>query len=132
MDVARHDGTGEPAAARAEAAGYGMQITSYHLPRIEQDIETGLANALAAARYAARLGDGVVVLFKAQLRDIFAQTAGRFLDAVERERLGVVPVLQNHAGTAISTLEDFRDVLGTVNDPASRSSWKSDIFSGSA
>lgn len=115
--TARHDGAGDPAAARAQAASYGMRITSYHLPKIEQDLEAGLAKALAAARYASKLGDGVVVLFKAETKDIFARTARRFLDAIGQERLGVVPVLQNHKGSAISTLDDFRDVLHAIGDP---------------
>jgi len=115
--LARHDQTISPAAARADAAKYGLQITSYHLPKIGRDIETDLANVIAAARHAAALGDGVVVLFKADSKDIFARTAPRFLDAIEREHLNVVPVLQNHKGTAITTLDDFRDVLRAINDP---------------
>jgi len=112
----RHAWTGNPAADRAAAAAFGLQITSYHLPSIGKNIEEGLQAALAAARYASRLGDGVVVLFKADSREIFAKIGRRFLDALEAERLGVTPVLQNHKGTAISTLDDYREVLAAIND----------------
>jgi sugar phosphate isomerase/epimerase len=115
--TACHDGTVDPAAARAELAGFGLQVTSYHLPPIEQNIDAGLAKALAAARYAARLGEGVAVLFKAATKDIFIQSAARFLDALERERLAVVPVVQNHKGSAITTLDDYREVLEGIDDP---------------
>jgi sugar phosphate isomerase/epimerase len=115
--AARHNETVEPIAARAQAAEYGLAITSYHLPKIERDIEAGLAAAVSAARYAARLGEGVAVLFKADTKDLLIQTAPRFLDAIEREHLNVIPVVQNHKGSAISTLEDFRDVLRGIDDP---------------
>jgi len=113
----RHEWTLDPDKVRHAAGEYGLSITSYHLPSITDDIESSLANALAAARFASRLGDEVAVLFKAQSRDLFAQTGKRFLDALEEESIAVTPVLQNHKGSAITTLEDYSEVLERINDP---------------
>ncbi len=112
----RHPWTGDPVADREYAASFGLQITSYHLPMIGEEIDAGVADALAAARYAARVGDNVAVLFKAASRDIFAQVGKPFLDAIESEGLDVVPVVQNHKGTAITTLDDYREVLDRIDD----------------
>jgi sugar phosphate isomerase/epimerase len=115
--VAQHDFRADPAAAREEAARYGLEITSFHLPQIGEDIEAGLADALTAARFASQLSDNPPVLFKAASREIFARATRPFLDALEGEGIRVVPVVQNHKGTAITTLEDYREVLASANDP---------------
>ena len=115
---ARHEWTGDPDEARREAAGKGIAITSYHLPPIGDDLDAGIANALDAARFAARLGTPKIpVLFKANTREIFAKVGKRFLDALDEEGIDVLPVVQNHKGTAITTLEDYREVLDSINDP---------------
>ncbi|MES2461343.1 MAG: sugar phosphate isomerase/epimerase family protein [Armatimonadota bacterium] len=107
-----------PEVALQKAQAHGIVITSFHLPLIrEEDTEAGLENAIHAARYAQAVG-AKVVLFKAATRAIFAQVGQRFLDALDRERIEVTPALQNHKGSAISTLENFQEVFDSLgNDP---------------
>jgi sugar phosphate isomerase/epimerase len=111
----RHEWTSDPAEARERAARHGLRFTSYHLPPLNDDVETSLANAIAAARFAAALG-AKIVLFKAQRRELFKLAGRRFLDSIEREGLGLTPVLQNHAGSAITTLDDYRDAFAAFDD----------------
>ena len=113
----RLDWRGDPAIPRHLAEGMGLKFTSFHLPAIRGDIETGIENALTAAHYAAGLGANIV-LFKAGTREIFAQATRRFLDRLDQDCPGLTPVLQNHMGTAISTLDDYRQVFDSIgNDP---------------
>lgn len=114
---ARFDYTQDPAQVRHTLAAQGFTLTSFHLPPITEDIEASLDAALAAARFASRAGNGVVVLFKAAFKELFGRTARQFLDAIEAENLNVTPVLQNHLGSAISTLDDYRSVLAEIDDP---------------
>ena len=116
----RHLWTGDPAADRAEAAEFGLIITSYHIPQIGADLEAGLSQAIAAARYASQLGDNLAVLFKADTRELMSEAAPRFLEALERENIAVLPVVQNHKGTAITTLDDYREVLQATPNPRLR------------
>ena len=93
---------------------YGMKFTSVHLPPVlADDFEGTMEMALAAAGFADGLG-AEVVLFKARSREVYIRAAGTFLDATQY--LSVTPVLTNHAGTAISTLDDFREVLDGIAD----------------
>jgi sugar phosphate isomerase/epimerase len=113
----RHEWTGDAEADRQCAANFGLEITSYHLPPITEDIEASLGHAMAAARYASRLGVKIV-LFKAVKKELFGLVGKRFLDAIEKENLPITAVLQNHAGSAISTLQDYRDVFAMLDhDP---------------
>ncbi len=112
--TAQHDFRGDPGEARREAAAYGLEITSFHLPQINEDIDAGIRDAVVASRFAAALSDHPAVLFKAASREIFARAAKPFLDAIGE--IAVVPVVQNHKGTAITTLEDYRDVLASADD----------------
>jgi len=96
------------------AAGHGMRFTSTHLPPVDDDLDASLARAVRAAEFADALGAGIV-LYKATSRENYARSAGDFLDRIDR--LGVTPVLQNHAGTPISTLDDFREVIDAIADP---------------
>jgi len=113
----RLDWKGDPAVPRGLAESLGIQFTSFHLPKIGEDVEGGLENALTAARYAAGLG-AKIVLFKAATPGIYAQTAERFLDALDQAALGLTPVLQNHVGSPISTLDDYKRVFDSIgNDP---------------
>jgi sugar phosphate isomerase/epimerase len=114
---ARFDYTQDPLQVRKALADHGFTLTSFHLPPITEDIEASLKEALVAARFAAQIGDGVVVLYKAAFKELFGRSARRFLDAMEAEKLNLTPVLQNHFGSAISTLEDYREVLADINDP---------------
>jgi sugar phosphate isomerase/epimerase len=92
---------------------YGMAFTSLHLPPVEEDMAQTLDRAVQAARFAQAVGASVV-LFKAVSRPVYIQAARPFLDAIEG--LGITPVLQNHYGTPISSLEDFREVLDGIGD----------------
>jgi sugar phosphate isomerase/epimerase len=65
--------------------------------------------------FAAGLGASIV-LFKAASLEIYARTIPRFLDALDEANLGLTPVLQNHFGTAISTLDDYEQALLSVAD----------------
>ena len=95
------------------AKRYGFAYTSMHLPPINEDLEGSLERAVRGARFARDLGAGVV-LFKATSRPLYLQAAGRFLDAIAG--LGVTPVLQNHCGTPLSSLEDCAEVIAGLHD----------------
>jgi sugar phosphate isomerase/epimerase len=94
---------------------HGMQVTSLHLPPLKEDLDASIPVAVQAARLAQQLGADVV-LFKADTRANYIRGAKLFLDAIEKENIHVTPVLQNHSGTAISTLEDYREVIDGIND----------------
>jgi sugar phosphate isomerase/epimerase len=94
------------------AARYGLSFSSLHLPQITDNPES-VDIAVQTARYAAALGVKIV-LFKAKTRELYIRSAGTFLDAIGD--LDIVPVLQNHKGTAITTLDDFQDVIEGIND----------------
>lgn len=116
----RVDWRSDPAPIRALAAEHGITISSMHLPTVREPIDSGVSNALAAARFAAGLGASAV-LFKAGSRELYATAGKLFLDGLEAEGIPVTPVLQNHAGTIISTLDDFRAVLAPfAGDPRMR------------
>jgi sugar phosphate isomerase/epimerase len=103
----------DPAYYRDKVAAHGIKVVSFHLPPIDDDIETGVARAARAARFAAAVGAGVV-LYKATSRPLYIQAAPAFLDAIEG--LDVVPVVQNHYGTPVSTLEDVQEVHEGIDD----------------
>ena len=107
------DFSADPETYLAMAWPHGMRFTSMHLPRIEADVEAGVREAVAASRFARALGV-TVVIFKAATRNLYIEAARPYLDAVEG--LGVVPAVQNHVGTPITTLEDYRAVLDGVAD----------------
>jgi len=107
------DIAGDPAFYLDRARQRGMTFCSVHLPPITDDLESSLRRAVQAARFAEAIG-AKVVLFKADSRDGYVKAAGPFLDAIQGLR--VVPVLQNHAGTPISTLADYRCVLDGIAD----------------
>ncbi len=99
---------------RALAASHGMAFSSMHLPPVRSDEpEATLEEAVRAARFAHELG-APVVLFKASDRPTYVSAAA-FLDAIDG--LGLTPVLQNHAGSPISSAEDFREVIEGIGDP---------------
>jgi sugar phosphate isomerase/epimerase len=96
----------------AKLAEYGLAATSMHLPSIGEDLD--ITNAVVGARFADALGCKTA-FFKAEARDIYIRAAGPFLDAVAG--LSVVPIIQNHSGTPLATLDDYREVLAGINDP---------------
>jgi sugar phosphate isomerase/epimerase len=105
----------DPAMYRAQAQAHDMRFTSMHLPPIKaDDFDATLEQAIAATRFAGAIG-ATVVLFKASDRPTYIKAAGPYLDAIEG--LGVTPVLQNHAGSPITTPDDFREVIEGIADP---------------
>jgi len=109
------DWRGDPAVPRQQAESRLLRFTSFHLPTIRQEVNEGLANALTAARFAAGLGANIV-LFKAAALETYARMIPRFLDALDEANLGLTPVLQNHFGTVLSTLDDYKRVLASIDD----------------
>jgi sugar phosphate isomerase/epimerase len=115
--AAAFDWKSNPAPVRARAREEGFEITSFHLPPLTDEGEKSFEEALSAARFAAALG-AKVALFKARKREHFRTWGRRFLDAVEAENLGLAVALQNHKGSSISTLDDYREVFALLeNDP---------------
>lgn len=108
------DPSADPRAYRRMAAEHGMRIVSVHLPRIAGGQEGGHRAAVEAARFADALG-AEVAIFKADSRPAYVEAGRRFLPEVEG--LGLTPVLQNHAGTPITTIADYREVLEGLDDP---------------
>ncbi len=92
---------------------YGMSYTSMHLPAIADDLDAGVERAIKAAKFAKQLGVKVV-LYKAKTRELYIAGAKKFLDGIEG--LGITPVLQNHKGTPITTIGDFRAIISGIND----------------
>ena len=97
-----------------EARQYGMEFSSFHLPPVGAELEATLQNSIEHAHIGAQIG-APVVLFKARQRELYLQSARRFLDATQQ--LPITPVLQNHFGSPISTLEDYREILAAIDDP---------------
>ncbi|MHC4561878.1 MAG: sugar phosphate isomerase/epimerase family protein [Planctomycetota bacterium] len=103
---------GDPAFYLGKGKEYGLGFTSLHLPEVEDDLS--MDRALQGARFAEAIGCDVL-LFKAPNRETYIRSTGPFLDAIEG--MNVTPVVQNHFGTPISSLADFREVLNGINDP---------------
>jgi len=101
----------DPETYLAKGRERGIAFTSLHLPPVDDDLS--IDRAVQAAHFAKALG-AKIVLFKAKSREEYVNAAGPFLDAVAG--LGVTPVLQNHFGSAISSLDDFREVLDGIRD----------------
>lgn len=111
---AKVDPCGDAATVLEVGRAWGMRFGSLHLPAIERDTAEEVERAVAALRFAAALGCRVA-LFKAASRELYVQAGRRFLDAAAD--VGVVPVLQNHFGTPITTLDDYAAVLEGLDDP---------------
>ena len=92
---------------------YGMSFTSMHLPAITEDLDAGVERAIKAAKFAKELGVKVVI-YKAKTRELYIAGAKKFLDGIEGA--GVAAVLQNHKGTPITTIDDYRAVIEGIND----------------
>lgn len=98
----------------ALARAHGFRFTSMHLPPINNDLAASLESAVSHARFAKALG-AEIVLYKANSRENYIRGAKPFLDAIEGA--GITPVLQNHKGSPITTLADFREVISGIADP---------------
>ena len=108
----------DPRLYLAKGSAHGMDFCSLHLPPVAADADGhSLDAALDAARFAAAIGSPIV-LFKAKDRTAYVKSAPAFLDAVEA--LGLTPVVQNHRGTALTTLEDVTSLIEEVSDPRLR------------
>lgn len=105
---------GDPRGPLAAAAEHGFSFCCIHCPPLTGNLDASLAEAVQACRLGALLGCRCAIV-KAKTRADFAAGAGRLLDAIDG--LPIIPVLQNHKGTAISTLDDFLEVLGAIDDP---------------
>jgi sugar phosphate isomerase/epimerase len=93
---------------------HGMAFSSMHLPAVGgEDVAAALDHAVRAAEFARALGVKVV-LFKAKSRELYIATGRAFLDRTEE--LGLARVVQNHVGTPITTLDDYRAVLAGIGD----------------
>ncbi|MBN1674441.1 MAG: TIM barrel protein [Kiritimatiellae bacterium] len=103
----------DPAVYLYEAAQRGVRYTSLHLPAISEDLDNSMRRAVQGARFAKALG-APIVLYKAASRELYVRGARRVLD--ECEQLGITAVLQNHCGTPIASLDDFRTVIDSIND----------------
>lgn len=103
----------DPAHYLALGRRYGMAFTSFHLPPITDDFQASLASVLAAARFAKAVG-AEIVIYKASSRDNYVRGSKAILDVAES--LGLMAVLQNHAGSPIATLDDYRAVRQAVAD----------------
>lgn len=104
---------GDPICFTEAGHHHGVQFTSFHLPVITDDSATSLNQALRAAYFAHAIGAGVV-LFKAASRNLYVRIASRFLDGISD--LGLTTVLQNHAGSPLSSLDDVLEVITGIGD----------------
>ena len=104
----------DPATYVEAGQKYGFTFPSFHLPPVTEDFETTLERAVRATHFAKGIGASIV-LFKADTIERFIEAGPHYLDRVEG--LGITPVLQNHYGTAISSLDDFSQVINGINDP---------------
>lgn len=107
------DWEGDAQFYRDLAARHAIRFASFHLPPVGDHRGESLQRAVKAARFAAALGVETV-LFKATCRANYVAAAKPFLDQIEE--LPITTVLQNHAGSPISTLTDFEEVLDGISD----------------
>jgi sugar phosphate isomerase/epimerase len=104
---------GDPEFYRRAFSERDMRVTSFHLPAVEDASGSTFERAVRAAQFAEELGVEIV-LFKATDRAAYLRAAPEFLELTDS--LKVQPVLQNHAGSPITTLEDYRSVLEGIDD----------------
>lgn len=110
---AKVDPAGDAAGVLEVGRAWGMSFGSLHLPVVEHNTAEEVERAVAALRFAAALGCRVA-LFKAASRELYVQAGRRFLDAAQG--IPVIPVLQNHCGSGITSLEDYAEVLEGLDD----------------
>ena len=105
---------GDPEPALESAAKHGFEYCCIHLPPLTEKLDASRKLAAQACRLGVALGCRCAIV-KAKRKQGFFAGARKLLDAVDG--LPIIPVLQNHKGTAISTLADYREVLDGVDDP---------------
>jgi len=92
----------------------GIKFTSLHVPPVKtEDPDGTLQMAIEYAQFARAVGFDIVI-FRASERALYGTHTAPFLDAVEP--LGLTTVVTNHAGSPISNLDDYHDVLEAVAD----------------
>ena len=96
------------------AARHGFAYCCIHLPALSDDLDGSIGEAARAARFGAAIGCRCAIVKARTKQDFFAGTR-RLLDEIEA--LPIIPVVQNHKGTAITTLADYIEVLDRVADP---------------
>lgn len=96
------------------AAKHGFAYCCIHLPALTEDLDASLPQAVQAARFGAAIGCRCAIVKAKRKQDFLAGTRD-LLDSIAD--LPIVPVVQNHKGTAITTLEDYLEVLHGVSDP---------------
>lgn len=106
----------DPGDVLSIARPLGIATTSFHLPTIRDDTRRGIETAITAAQYAVSLG-AKIVLYKAATKAIYKSIGNALLDAIDNEQLPLTVVIQNHAGGAIETLEDYDEIFKVANDP---------------
>ena len=89
---------------------HNMRVTSFHLPRI--DGEASFLEAVKAAKFADELG-AEVMLYKANSRELYVNYAKKFTELTEH--LKIIPVIQNHYGTPLTTLSDVKEVTEGIS-----------------
>jgi sugar phosphate isomerase/epimerase len=107
------DWRSDPAPWRERAAAHGIRFTSLHLPGVGEDEAASVASAIQAATFAAGLGVETV-LVKADSIARHQRCDGAIVAAACA--LGLVPVLQNHRGSALETPDHIAQVLDAVGD----------------
>lgn len=105
------DFTAAPEPYRALAERHAMAYCGIHLPPLDDDLDASIARAVQACRFGASLGCRIAIV-KAKTKQHFFDGAARLLDAITD--LPLTPVVQNHKGTAITTLDDYHEVLDGV------------------
>ena len=106
------DVDGDPAFYLDKGKEFGLQFTSLHLPGVGEDGDIG--PAIGGAKFAEAIGCPIV-LFSAASREIYVEAGRAFLDAAAD--IDVTPIIQNHCHAPICTLDDYREVLGGLDDP---------------
>ncbi len=107
------------------ARRHSMRFTSVHLPPVEADHEETINRAVRGARFAKGVGANVAI-FKATDRKNYIAGAAPFLDGITG--LGITPVLQNHVGTPISTLDDYAVIIDGIGDARMKTTLEVGMF----
>ena len=104
----------DPEAYLNIACKHGFEFSSIHLPPLSDDLESSIVRAEETCQLGVALGCRVAIV-KASSKANYIHGGKELLERVET--LPIIPVLTNHAGTAISTLGDYREVIDGIQDP---------------
>jgi len=95
------------------AKAYGFKFSSIHLPPIDNNIKVSLRRVADACRFGAALGCRVAIV-KATSKNNYIAGGKKLLDMLND--IPIIPVVTNHKGTSISTLEDYKEVIEGIDD----------------